>query len=81
MDDRHPLISLLLEHVAGETITLKVLRDGETIQTTLTLGNELNNLRYTPDQRGVQDLFWVFQTEVWTPANGKIGWERVPPFG
>jgi 2-alkenal reductase len=38
VDDRHPLISLLLEHRAGETITLEVLRDGETFQTTLTLG-------------------------------------------
>jgi 2-alkenal reductase len=38
IDDRHPLVSLLLEHVAGETITLDVLRDGETFQTTLTLG-------------------------------------------
>jgi len=38
VDDRHPLVSLLLEHVAGETITVEVLREGETIQTTLTLG-------------------------------------------
>jgi 2-alkenal reductase len=38
IDERHSLVSLLLEHVAGETITLEVLRDGETIQTTLTLG-------------------------------------------
>ncbi len=38
VDDRHPLVSLLLEHVAGETITLDILRNGETFQTTLTLG-------------------------------------------
>ncbi|MFC1976544.1 S1C family serine protease [Chloroflexota bacterium] len=38
IDDRHPLVSLLLEYVAGETITIDVLRDGETFQTTLTLG-------------------------------------------
>jgi 2-alkenal reductase len=38
IDDRHPLVSELLEYVAGETITLDVLRDGETFQTTLTLG-------------------------------------------
>ena len=38
VDERHPLVSLLLEHVAGETITIEVLRDGETIPTTLTLG-------------------------------------------
>ena len=38
IDDRHPLVSLLLEHVAGETIILDIVRDGETIQTSLTLG-------------------------------------------
>ena len=38
VDDRHSLVSLLLEHVAGETITLEVMRDGSTIQTELTLG-------------------------------------------
>jgi putative serine protease PepD len=38
VDDRQSLVSLLLEHIAGETITLEVLRDGETFQTTLTLG-------------------------------------------
>ena len=38
IDDRHPLVSELLEYVAGETITIEVLRDGETFQTTLTLG-------------------------------------------
>lgn len=38
VDDRHPLVSLLLEHVAGETITLEVMRNGDIIQTTLTLG-------------------------------------------
>ncbi|MBN1220378.1 MAG: trypsin-like peptidase domain-containing protein [Anaerolineae bacterium] len=38
IDERHPLVSLLLQYVAGETITLDVLRDGQTFQTTLTLG-------------------------------------------
>ena len=38
IDERHPLVSELLEYVAGETITIDVLRDGETFQTTLTLG-------------------------------------------
>ncbi len=38
IDDRHPLVSELLEYVAGETITLDILRDGDTFQTTLTLG-------------------------------------------
>jgi len=38
IDDRHPLVSELLEYVAGETITLDILRNGETFQTTLTLG-------------------------------------------
>ncbi|MCB0163469.1 MAG: trypsin-like peptidase domain-containing protein [Anaerolineae bacterium] len=38
VDDRHPLVSLLLEHVAGDTITLDVLRDGQIFQTQLTLG-------------------------------------------
>ena len=38
IDDRHPLVSLLLEHIAGETITLDLVRDGATLQTTLTLG-------------------------------------------
>jgi 2-alkenal reductase len=37
IDDRHPLVSLLLEHIAGETITLDVVRDGNTLQTTITL--------------------------------------------
>jgi 2-alkenal reductase len=37
VDDRHPLVSLLLEHVAGETITLEVLRDGKTFSLTITL--------------------------------------------
>jgi 2-alkenal reductase len=40
IDDRHPLVSELLEYVAGETITIDVLRDGETFQTTLTLGEQ-----------------------------------------
>lgn len=38
VDDRHPLVSLLLEHVAGETISLKILRDGKTMDVNLTLG-------------------------------------------
>ena len=38
LDERHPLVSLLLEHVAGATITLEVMRNGQTFQTTLTLG-------------------------------------------
>jgi 2-alkenal reductase len=38
IDERHPLVSELLEYVAGESVTLNVLRDGETFQTTLTLG-------------------------------------------
>ena len=38
IDERHPLLSLLLQYVAGETITVDVLRAGETFQTTLTLG-------------------------------------------
>lgn len=38
VDDRHPLVSLLLEHVAGDTVTLDVLRNGQVFQTQLTLG-------------------------------------------
>jgi 2-alkenal reductase len=38
VDDRNSLVSLLLEHVAGETVTLDVLRNGQTFQTELTLG-------------------------------------------
>jgi 2-alkenal reductase len=38
LDDRHPLVSLLVEYVAGETITLDILRGGQTFQTRLTLG-------------------------------------------
>ena len=38
VDDRRSLVSLLLEHVAGETVTLDVMRNGEIIQTQLTLG-------------------------------------------
>ncbi|MCB0154720.1 MAG: trypsin-like peptidase domain-containing protein, partial [Anaerolineae bacterium] len=38
IDDRNPLVSLLLEHVAGESITLDVVRDGQTLQTELVLG-------------------------------------------
>ncbi len=38
VDDRHSLVSLLLEHVAGDTITLEILREGKIIETDLTLG-------------------------------------------
>ncbi len=38
VDDRHALVSLLLEHVAGDTITLEILRDGRVMETDLTLG-------------------------------------------
>ncbi len=41
IDDRHPLVSLLIEHVAGETITLDIMRNGETFQTELTLGERV----------------------------------------
>ena len=38
VNDRRSLVSLLLEHVAGETVTLDIMRNGELIQTQLTLG-------------------------------------------
>jgi S1-C subfamily serine protease len=38
VNDRQPLVSLLLEHVAGDTITVDVFRDGNTFQAQLTLG-------------------------------------------
>jgi 2-alkenal reductase len=38
VNDRQPLVSLLLEHVAGDTVTLDVFREGQTFQTELTLG-------------------------------------------
>lgn len=38
VSDRTPLVSLLIEHVAGETVTLDILRDGQVFQTSLTLG-------------------------------------------
>lgn len=38
VNDRNSLVSLLLEHVAGETIDLEVIRDGQVIETQLTLG-------------------------------------------
>lgn len=41
IDDRHPLVSVLLEHVAGDTIILDVMRNGQTFQTTLTLGERI----------------------------------------
>ncbi|MDM8530185.1 trypsin-like peptidase domain-containing protein [Anaerolineales bacterium HSG25] len=37
VDDRHPLVSELFEHVAGDTITIGILRNGETIELQLTL--------------------------------------------
>jgi 2-alkenal reductase len=41
VNDRNSLVSLLLEHVAGETVTLGVLRDGQVIETQLTLGERI----------------------------------------
>ncbi len=41
VDDRNSLVSLLLEHVAGETVSLELLRDGQVIQAELTLGERL----------------------------------------
>jgi 2-alkenal reductase len=38
INERHPLVSLLIEHVAGETITMEIWRNGQTFQTNLTLG-------------------------------------------
>jgi 2-alkenal reductase len=38
VDDRRPLVSSLFEHVAGETITLQILRGDQTFEATLTLG-------------------------------------------
>ncbi len=39
VDERNPLVSRLLEHVAGETITLEVMRNnGQVLQLSLTLG-------------------------------------------
>ncbi|MFQ5612240.1 MAG: S1C family serine protease [Anaerolineae bacterium] len=38
VDDRHPLVSLLLEHVAGETVNLEILRDDQMFETELVLG-------------------------------------------
>lgn len=37
VDDRQQLVSLLFEHVAGETITVEFLRDGVVFETSLTL--------------------------------------------
>lgn len=37
VDDRHPLVSLLFEHAAGDTITIELLRNGSIVQTQLTL--------------------------------------------
>lgn len=37
VDNRHPLISFLLDHAAGDTVTIEVLRDDATFETTLTL--------------------------------------------
>jgi 2-alkenal reductase len=41
VDDRNTLVSLLFQHVAGDTITLDVLREGQTFQTQLTLTNRI----------------------------------------
>lgn len=38
LDGAHPLDLVMSQHAAGDTITLDVLRDGQTIQLTLTLG-------------------------------------------
>lgn len=38
VDDRNSLVSLLLEHVAGETVTIDVMRNGQVLQMQLTLG-------------------------------------------
>ncbi len=38
VNDRNSLVGLLLEHVAGETITVDVFRDGKIIQARITLG-------------------------------------------
>lgn len=38
IDDRHPLVSLLMEHVAGQEVTVDILRDGQRLQTNVTLG-------------------------------------------
>jgi hypothetical protein len=40
VDERHPLVSSMLEHVAGEIITIKVLRDGETLLPPITLSEQ-----------------------------------------
>ncbi|MDM8529164.1 trypsin-like peptidase domain-containing protein [Anaerolineales bacterium HSG24] len=37
IDDRHPLVSELFEHAAGDTITIGILRDRHTIELQLTL--------------------------------------------
>ena len=37
VDDRHPLVSELFEHVAGDTITIGILRDGQMLELQLTL--------------------------------------------
>jgi 2-alkenal reductase len=38
VDNRHPLITLLLQHSIGDTVTVELLRGDETVETTLTLG-------------------------------------------
>jgi 2-alkenal reductase len=38
VDNRHPLITRLLQHSSGDTVTLELLRGDETVETTLTLG-------------------------------------------
>ncbi|HMR63218.1 MAG TPA: PDZ domain-containing protein, partial [Anaerolineae bacterium] len=41
VDDRNTLVSLLFQHVAGDTVTLDVLRGGQVFQTALTLTNRI----------------------------------------
>ena len=38
IDDEHPLDSLLVQFAPGDTVTLEILRDGETIEIEVTLG-------------------------------------------
>lgn len=38
VDARHPLVSLLMEHVAGETVTFDIFRNGQVEQLSITLG-------------------------------------------
>ncbi len=38
IDEEHPLVGILFAHKAGDTVTLKVLREGKELQIKLTLG-------------------------------------------